>query len=249
MLQPLSLFDNSGYNLLEDNWDYAIVLDACRYDITDGIEIYGQEFEKRKSPASATMEWISRCITKPHKDMVILAGNPYLSNSMIKNYSGISQPFHSNIPIWKNYWNDEFHTATPWKMKDVARKALLKYPDKRIIFWFMQPHHPFIGFNPENVPLTHDPKKSCLKGNDKSLKVWEALNARLLKKDDVWDAYVDNLKIAIQFGVKEIIDCISGDIIITSDHGNCFGELGIYAHPQRVHIKPLVEVPFMRIQR
>jgi len=49
--------------------------------------------------------------------------------------------------------------------------------------------------------------------------------------------------------VEKLIKKLHGKIIITSDHGNCFGELGVYEHPYGVHIPPLIDVPLFVIDK
>lgn len=248
LLQPLSLFDKQGFNLLDEKWDYAIVMDALRYDITRGVRVEGESFVRRRSPASATMEWVSRCIRHPRKDIVLVTANPYVSDIKIRELTGLHQPFYKNVAAWDIGWDTETRSTPPWRMLDISLKALKKYPDKRMLFWFLQPHAPFLGFNPEGVKLTNELREGILE-NRMGLNVWRALSAGLINRDETWDAYNKNFRIALHGGVYELLGHLEGDIVITSDHGNCFGEMGIVAHPQRVHISPLVDVPYARVIR
>jgi hypothetical protein len=78
--------------------------------------------------------------------------------------------------------------------------------------------------------------------------VWTSVKYGEISVEKVWDAYEKNLKIAMPY-VEKLVDYLKGKIVITSDHGNCFGEMGLFCHPQRIHIPPLVDVPYLEINK
>lgn len=59
-------------------------------------------------------------------------------------------------------------------------------------------------------------------------------------------AYEENLKITLE-RAEQLINELKGRIVITSDHGNCFGEWGLNGHLRGVHVKPLAEIPWLEI--
>lgn len=44
---------------------------------------------------------------------------------------------------------------------------------------------------------------------------------------------------------RKVSGKIEGKTIITSDHGNAFGEYGLFGHPAGYHIQALVKVPWL----
>jgi len=44
------------------------------------------------------------------------------------------------------------------------------------------------------------------------------------------------------------IDDLKGDVIITSDHGEAFGEEGVWEHHIETPIPPLIEVPWLEVE-
>jgi len=44
-----------------------------------------------------------------------------------------------------------------------------------------------------------------------------------IERDEIWDAYKNNLKLVLP-SVRELVDELTGKMVITSDHGNMFGE-------------------------
>jgi len=66
--------------------------------------------------------------------------------------------------------------------------------------------------------------------------------------EDILFYYEDNLKQVLDY-VRQLIDNISGKIIVTSDHGEAFGEQGVWEHDLKVRIPVLIEVPWLEIKK
>ncbi|MFB6225474.1 MAG: hypothetical protein ABEI13_03390, partial [Candidatus Paceibacteria bacterium] len=83
-----------------------------------------------------------------------------------------------------------------------------------------------------------------------SLNVWQRLKKGELKKEEVREAYRENLEVALP-AVKQLIRNLSGKTVVTSDHGNVFGELvfpipiRIYGHPAGFRLEGLTKVPWV----
>ena len=236
----LSIFNkqkSNGYNFLDDDWDYAIILDACRYDIFNQVNDIKGDLHKKYSKASSTLEWIEKCVIKSYKDVILITANPWLSNTEFRKLN--KKPFYKIFPVWNYGWDDELMVVPPWTMVEVGKKILKKYPNNKIIFWFMQPHHPFIN------------KKYSIKEyfeDKKRIRVWEMIKLGIVDADSAMLAYKENLKLVLIY-VKLLLKHLNGKIIITSDHGNCFGELGILGHPPKIYITPLIEIPRLLIKK
>ncbi len=113
-----------------------------------------------------------------------------------------------------------------------------------MIFWFMQPHHPFINSGIHDTWNMVDMMIHRVKGQKS---VWTMVKLGELDVDTVWNAYKQNLLLAMKY-VKKLIAHLDGDIAISSDHGNCFGELGLFCHPRKIHIPPLIDVPYLEVK-
>ncbi|MXR51711.1 hypothetical protein GRX03_08860 [Halovenus sp. WSH3] len=55
-----------------------------------------------------------------------------------------------------------------------------------------------------------------------------------------------NLRIALE-EIVDLIDDLDGDIVVTADHGEAFGEQGVWEHHIETHIPPLIEVPWLEV--
>ena len=78
--------------------------------------------------------------------------------------------------------------------------------------------------------------------------VWTLLKDGDITLEQVWDAYEKNLQQTMPY-VEKLVQFLDGSIIITSDHGNCFGEMGLFCHPKGIHIPPLVDVPYLEVKK
>jgi hypothetical protein len=59
--------------------------------------------------------------------------------------------------------------------------------------------------------------------------------------------YEDNLRLALA-EVADLVEELDGDVVVTSDHGEAFGEHGVWEHHVETYIPPLVEVPWLRVE-
>ncbi|OYT55955.1 MAG: hypothetical protein B6U76_04725 [Desulfurococcales archaeon ex4484_217_2] len=71
---------------------------------------------------------------------------------------------------------------------------------------------------------------------------------------EVIRAYISNL-IKVLYYVKKLAEVLPGKIVITSDHGEAFGEplskllpLRVYGHPSRIRISSLTQVPYLVVE-
>jgi len=66
-----------------------------------------------------------------------------------------------------------------------------------------------------------------------------------LPRDRVWRAFRANYRYVLD-DVALLLDSVDADrIVLTADHGNAFGEWGLWGHPDRIPIRVLREVPWI----
>ena len=69
-------------HIMQEDWDYLIILDACRYDYFE--KFYGQylsgKLEKRLSLGSSTREWRDRNFTGKYDDTIYISANPFINS-------------------------------------------------------------------------------------------------------------------------------------------------------------------------
>ena len=282
-------------NTLEEEWDYLIILDACRYDFFEKVyeDYFEGELEKRKSIGSSTPEWASKTFTGAH-DILYFSSNPFINDVGLPlneiewgsscGYEWNATEHISNIvDVWHEGWDDELGTVTPEKMNEVIRDHMDEVMEsERTIIHYMQPHAPYItkgrgrkveqirksfkeakedGVNQEPgllSPVTDRirPKfEEIVENSSLAMKIgmWLELNPSSLltlgrngTKETVEKYYEENLRLVME-QAQELAQELDGEVIITSDHGEAFGEQGVWEHHIETHIPALIEVPWLKV--
>lgn len=237
-------------SLMEEDWDNAIILDACRYDMFEAENTIEGELSHRYSVGSATREFLTRTFTdSQHHDTVYVTANP------MHRVVGLEDVFHDVIDVWADHWDEEQKTVLPEDMARETARAAERYPNKRILSQFMQPHYPFIGELADKIGEQCGYKFMLSWMTDEgeqreSKTVWELVEDGEVSHDLVRDAYYENLAVALPH-VQTLLDNLTGQSVVTSDHGNLLGERPFplarpnYGHPVRVHCDELCKVPWL----
>jgi hypothetical protein len=130
-------------------------------------------------------------------------------------------------------------------MLERAVAAHEKYPNKRIVVHFMQPHFPFIG--PTGQSIEHRAYGGQIdSAKTRGDSVWTRLSNGELSAKKVRTAYRENLELTLPH-VSELVKSVSGRVAVTSDHGNSFGQKGVYGHTSGVFLREVVEVPWLDV--
>lgn len=184
-------------------------------------------------------------------DIVYITANPYVSLCM-------AGKFYKIISVWKNSWNGKFQTIMPNSVYKATLKIFKKFNrKKRLIIHFMQPHEPFIflklKYNTIGDTGIYNLRKSAIEKDalKSDVSVWQLFKAGKISLDEIIEGYRQNLKIVMPY-VVNLCKILNGKVIITSDHGEAFGEklhplmpIKVYGHPySRLRITPIVKVPW-----
>ncbi len=223
-----------GIHVLNEDWDFLIILDACRYDTFKKLNFIKGKLEKKISLGSNTVGWFRRNFTKPYYDIVYIMGNPKIITA---NSSGVK--FFHQENVWDYGWDDLLNTVPPENVSEAALKLSKKYPDKRMIIHYVQPHVPYIG-----KTLIKDKKGKILDG----LAISDEVKFNNYPISKIKKAYEENLKIVLD-DVNKLIKGLRGKIVVTADHGELFGEWGLYFHPEGIYIKKLIEIPWLKVKK
>ena len=245
------LLPHKGVKVVEEDWDYLIVLTACRYDAFKLLNDLPGKLEKRISLGSSTLEWLKKNFTDYYDDIVYVSANPRISDTEFAGFKGTDH-FFKVINVWKG-WSRKLNTILPSEVTKTALKVVRRFPNKRIIIHYLQPHAPWIG-------------KTTLAGEELGLSFSDPIewyrNASKIGRRGIWSraeilgytlkflrkCYIDNLRIVLE-EVKKLIDKLDGKIVVTSDHGELFGEAFLVEHPTGIYLRKLVEVPWLIIEK
>lgn len=235
----------NGVHVMDEDWDNLLILDACREDLfRETVDLSPfDSYRTVTSLGSATGEWTRNNFTdRKFGDTVYVTANPFLTR-----YAPDS--FHELIEVWRESFDDEKQTVPPDSVTESFREAVAEYPNKRVVAHYMQPHYPFrkmsyMGWHPDGILEG--------KAHEEVHTPWDALQAGLVDRKAVMEAYRDNLKYVME-SVSEVVDDLPGKTVVTSDHGNMAGEWGlpfpvrIYGHPERLRFPELVTVPWAEV--
>jgi len=266
---------NNGIYILDENWDSLIILDACRYDIFKNIakelDLPGH-LEYRISRGTDTRTFLIENFVKYNspklKEVVYVSANPFVDLL-------IRDRVFKVIPVWRYAWNDELNTVHPVHVYYYALLVAKKYSNKRIIVHFLQPHFPYTeSFSSINTRLSKYIENLRQRGISNRLELPEENEIKLQNRikrilkmiikrsiytfepfaeinvNEHIKAYSENLKIVLLYA-KRLAILLKGTTVITSDHGEAFGErlhqfipFRVYGHVPGIRIESIMKVPW-----
>lgn len=222
----------NSVSIVEEDWDNLVILDACRYDVFKEkykkYNLHGN-LEKYVSKGSSTVEFLIKNFEGgKFPDIIYITANPYV-------YTIIGNLFYKTVHLWRDNWDSEKGTVMPEQVVEKTLEIQERYPRKRLIIHFMQPHSPYVG-------------KYKREGNFWQLALKEG-------KEEAMRAYRSNLDLVLPH-VEHLVNKLRGKTVVTADHGEACGEeaatplkIPIYGHPNGVHIPVLLEVPWLVVDK
>lgn len=234
-------------DIRKEKWDLLIILDACRLDTFQKVNWIEGELDILKT-GSSTVDYFRKFFSEgaivsgqllvKQLDIVYISANPWINMQFEKTFKVVRT-------VWDYGWDYVNFTVHPATMSSETFRTVEKYPKGRIISHWLQPHHPFIGEFQLGIP---DAPSNCPHGGAGG-NVWREFQRGKISKEDFIKAYESNLEFALKY-VEPIVRELSKKkkIIITSDHGNVFGEYGLYGHPNGYDYPELTEVPWLVIR-
>jgi hypothetical protein len=241
--------NTDGIDVFDEDWDTLILLDACRYDMFESTSHLDGTLCLKESKGSSTSEWLRANVDgRDLLDTVYVTANPQLE----RNRDTWDVNLHQTINVWLDEgWDEETGTVLAETMTDAAIKAYERFPNKRLVVHYMQPHYPFVSsdtaFDKDHLNSI-DVEGSTVEGEN----VWgQKFTGQLPVSDDkLWSMYVDNLEYVLEH-VETVLDAIPGKAVVTSDHGNYVGEraspipIREYGHPRGLYDDTVVHVPWL----
>lgn len=222
-----------GRSIFDAEWDVCIVLDSARLDMlraaVDG------PVPGAWSVGSMTTEWLSNTFREDVADQLVttalVSATPH-STTVFRDRHWLSNDHLVRVPfpdtpavspdafagfyeVWRTH-TGEYDAVPPETMRDATIEAAQRH--ERVVAHWLQPHEPFLA---PDAPLV---------GVEQGQNLWKALQAGSVDEAAVWTAYTATLDYALDY-VREVVDHVDGRVLITADHGNAFGEWGVYGHP------------------
>lgn len=242
-----------GIDVMAEDWDTLLILDACRYDMFERLSGLDGTLERRRSRGSGTVEFVRNNFAgREFNDTVYVTTNPFVSI-----HAG--DAFHDLVELWRTDWDDELGTVMPDVVADAVRRANERYPEKRIVGHFMQPHRPFVGPTGRKFAGVgrglQDVRQRAKDGERRADgdSLWELADKGEIPIDDIAAAFDENLEVAFE-EVAPLVEGLDGKTVVTSDHGNILDEPAFdrlsfdhrrFGHPLYCTASELVDVPWL----
>ena len=232
-----------------------IILDACRADLFEHVYtkyIYGKYFRVR-APAAITHEWfrivfkdpVIKVLTKI-KPITIYSCNPVINSKVRIRRFSVTDYIGKEyiIDLWELLWDESLQTVPPWALNRFIKENGLA---ERSIVWYIQPHYPWINYHELFKRLINVSKRLNMNYGE-LLK--HCVMRNIITHKDVLRGYLFNLHLVLKY-VRELIDYAKrwgfNKIVITSDHGEAFGEFSVYWHPGGSVAPQLIVVPWLEV--
>lgn len=256
MLKILSSWLPHGIDIFEEEWDVLVILDTCRADAMDEMASeynFVASGTSVWSRGSATREWVPHTFTQSNlgeiQNTALVTANPTSRWGLGHECQPEWPEFAKRLTRWDTVDPDDFlefdevweygpknpfsGTVVPYAVTDRAISVWRSASPDRMIVHYLPPHQPYGARALRENRALNDVEKSP----------WEALKGGT-PREEVWSRYLDELEFGLD-SVRTLIEDIDAEkIVITSDHGEAFGEFGLYAHPM-IPIPQLREVPWV----
>jgi hypothetical protein len=220
------------------DWDVLVVLDACRADLLREVASDTgplRDVGTLRSVGSSSSEWLQNTFQDEPAvgETVMITGNTWTDRYLD------ATRFDALDEVWKYSWDDDVGTVPADTITDRAIALARSHDPERLVVHYMQPHHPFVP-----APLAGDDGMARTGAHSSRSNPWTLLRRGEVTRVEVWAAYEANLRHVLP-EVATLVENLSGRIAVTADHGNLFGEWGLYGHPMYTPVPTLLRVPWV----
>lgn len=238
--------DTGGTNIYEREWDVMVLLDTCRPDVLTEVAhkypFIPESVPTLSSVGSTSWEWLHDTFDPVYTNEI--ANTAYVSANAHTNRFGDefqvkTRAFHSFDEVWRYGWDDEFGGIPPRPVTDRAIATGRETDADRLVIHYMQPHTPY-----RSLDMAAD--TDVVAPGDADLSVWDLLQSGSITRESAWQAYRDNLEWVLE-DVELLLSNLDAEtVVLSSDHGEAFGEWGLYGHYRHVPVRALREVPWVK---
>lgn len=250
-LNPVKIINNTyfrtihgqGIEVTEKDWDNLIILDACRFDVFKERNDIEGNLTKVVSQGSDSWEFMkNNLVGKKLHDTIYVTANPYATK--------LSDDVFFFTKMLKDEWDKERGTVHPTDVVTSAIEMHEKYPNKKLVIHFMQPHVPWLGKTADKIRGELNVRGYEWDEPVTGIREWNAVKEGKITPEEMKKAYKETLDLTLE-NVKNLLDEINGKSVLTADHGEMLGEriLGRarYEHPRYFYTTELCMVPWFEV--
>jgi hypothetical protein len=227
------------------DWDVVIILDACRYDVLADVAT-DAAITCARSPATATPRFLDQVA-----DAGVFDGTTYVSANP-QTARRVPGEDVTLVNVHESGWDDTLQTVPPKPVYAEARERVA--PDTEVVAHTIQPHYPHIcEFEGElrAVPNgLHPTELGLSKEREGPLRIQSVLSRGVVNLELARRSYRAAVAYAWEqaraFAAELAVEGYT--TVITSDHGELFGEWGFVEHPVDVPIPDVIKVPWLVVR-
>lgn len=214
----------SGLDVMAEDWDNLVLLDACRYDYFKKYTSFEGELSRVVSKGRGSWEFIrENYLGRQFHDTVYLTANPRAER--------LEQDVFFTVETLHDRWDETLGTVPPASVTEAALEAQERFPNKRLIIHYMQPHVPHLGQTAEKLRAEHQNSESAqtpvIDGDeirDNSKLMFDLYNEGEITQSELRQSYIETLEI-VESHVKDLVAELKGKTVISADHGENLGEM------------------------
>lgn len=234
-----------GIYVLEEDWDVLLVLDACRWDalaeVSDEYEWLPEDIPSVTSRGTYSRDWMQENFGPKFDNEK--ARTAHITWNAFSDYELDETNWYSLNEIWRDVWDDDRGLLPPRPITDQAIRTWRETQADRMLVHYMQPHAPYRSVEGVEALTKEDVGKINAGGRT----VWDLLREGELTKEEAWEAYLDNLRWVLD-DLEPLIENMDAEkVVLTADHGDCFGEWTLYGHPHGIPVPELKRVPWVEL--
>jgi hypothetical protein len=245
-----------GTNVYEMEWDALLILDTCR---VDALRAVAPEYDfltqvgSIRSVGTKSAEWIAQTFSEPYLEDVrrtaLVTANAY-TQRVIEERQFPDDGRGLSAPAWKTVRAADFrYLDQPWRYapdsglshiplpRPITERAITvgrEIDPGRLVVHYNQPHYPFMArARAEGREYLHDHERDPFT----YLREGGAF-------DLVWATYLDELRWVLD-EVEILLSNLDAErVAINADHGEAFGEWGVYRHVYGLPHPEMARVPW-----
>jgi hypothetical protein len=210
-----------------EDWGLLIILDAARPDMLGETTLADRAdiVSTRTSPGSYSHQFLQESFAgRQLHDTVYISGNPHTPKLP-------DDTFHAVVNLHIDAWDADLMTIPPESVADETVQAIKRFPNKRIIAHFMQPHFPFLGETGSQIDAGIGEEL-----NGKGAHPWKNIYRGKADCQAVIEAFRENHQVVVPY-VRKVLNEVTCRTVVSADHTNLIGERGFpipirqFGHP------------------
>jgi hypothetical protein len=232
--------------------------------------------EQVRSVGSMSAEWTVNTFSERSRGAIsetaLLTGNVWTDQLLNghRDHGKFNDAMQKGFPKWEPVTTEDFGhyeyvsaitneddklhpecRGCPHVLTDRAISVGRNRDPDRMIVHYMMPHKPLVADALEYEPGETSPE-TLMDGPEllRELDPWEKEYAPAqrgdVSRERVYELYLKNLRLALDYVEILLTNVDAEKVVMTSDHGESFGEHGLWAHPFGFPLAPVKTVPWAR---